>query len=79
MIGWLHRFIGPELGLTQGDGEGQRNLACCCPWGHRVGHSLATEKQQNSWSPSCLLCAGFSPKLRTALRWGLYGPDISRT
>ena len=35
MIGWLHRFIGPELGQTQGDGEGQRNLACCCPWGRK--------------------------------------------
>ena len=22
------------------------SLACCSPWGHRVGHSLATEQQQ---------------------------------
>ena len=23
-----------ELGQTLGDGEGQRSLACCTPWGH---------------------------------------------
>ena len=23
----------PEPGHTQGDREGQGNLACCCPWG----------------------------------------------
>ena len=23
-----------ELGQTLGDGEGQRSLACCSPWGH---------------------------------------------
>ena len=25
-----------ELGQTLGDGEGQRGLACCNPWGHKV-------------------------------------------
>ena len=32
-----------DLGRTLGDGEGQSSLACCSPWGHRVGHDLATE------------------------------------
>ena len=27
------------------DGEGQRNLACCSPWGHRDQHNWATEYQ----------------------------------
>ena len=31
MVGWHHRFSGPELGQTPGDGEGQGNLACCSP------------------------------------------------
>ena len=26
--------------------RGQRSLACCSPWGHRVGHDLAAEQQQ---------------------------------
>ena len=30
-----------------GDSEGQRSLVCCSPWGHRVGHDLATEYTHN--------------------------------
>ena len=26
---------------------GQRSLVCCSPSGHRVGHNLVTEQQQN--------------------------------
>ena len=32
----------------KGDSEGQGILACCSPWGRRVGHDLATEQQQQS-------------------------------
>ena len=35
-----------ELGQTPGDGEGQGGLACCSPWGCRVGHDWAAEQQQ---------------------------------
>ena len=47
--GWHHQLNGHEFEQTRGDGEGQGNLACCSPWGHRVGHNWATEqqKQQN--------------------------------
>ena len=38
MIGWHHRLSGHELEQTLRDGEGQGSLACCSPWGHRVGH-----------------------------------------
>ena len=38
LIGWHHRLDGHEFEQTPGDGEGQRSLACCSPWGHRVGH-----------------------------------------
>ena len=34
MFGWLHRLNGHETAQTLGDGEGQRGLACCIPWGH---------------------------------------------
>ena len=33
MTGWHHQCNGHELGQTLGDGEGQRGLACCSPWG----------------------------------------------
>ena len=47
-VGWHHRLDGRESEQTPGDGEGQRGLACCSPWGCRVGHDLTTEQQQGS-------------------------------
>ena len=35
MAGWHHQYNGHELGQTSGDGEGQRGLVCCSPWGHK--------------------------------------------
>ena len=33
----------PESEQALGVGYGQGSLACCSPWGHRVGHDWATE------------------------------------
>jgi len=33
MAGWHHQLSGHEFVQTPGDGEGQRSLACCSPWG----------------------------------------------
>ena len=46
MVGWHHWLNGHELEQTPGDSEGQGSLVCCSPWGHRVGHDLVTEQQQ---------------------------------
>ena len=35
MVGWHHQLNGHEFEQTPGDGEGQRSLACCSPWGHK--------------------------------------------
>ena len=35
MVGWHHQLNEYEFEQTQGDGEGQRSLACCSPWGHK--------------------------------------------
>ena len=35
MVGWHDRCNGHELGQTSGDGEGQRGLESCSPWGCR--------------------------------------------
>ena len=43
MVGWHHRLDGREFEQTPGVGDGQRGLACCSPWGHRVGHNWAAE------------------------------------
>ena len=45
MVRWHHRLNGHEFEQTPGDGEGQGSLACCSPWGCRVGLNLATEQQ----------------------------------
>ena len=35
MVGRHHRLNVHGLEQTQGDSEGQGNLACCSPWGHK--------------------------------------------
>ena len=35
MVGWHHRFNGPEFGWTPGVGDGQGGLACWSSWDHR--------------------------------------------
>ena len=39
MVEWHHQLNGYEFQQTPGDSEGQGSLACCNPWGHRVGHN----------------------------------------
>ena len=41
-----HCLNGHEFEQTLGGSEGQRSLVCCSPWVCRVGHDLATERQQ---------------------------------
>ena len=45
MVGCHHQLNGHESEQTPGDSEGQGSLACCSPWGHRVGHDLAAKQQ----------------------------------
>ena len=46
MVGWHHRLNGHEFEQAPGDGEGQRSLACCSPWGHK--ESDTTERLNNN-------------------------------
>ena len=43
MVVWHHRFTGHEFEQALEVGDGQGRLACCSPWGRRVGHNWATE------------------------------------
>ena len=38
MVGWHHQLDGHEFEQGPGIGDGQGSLACCSPWGHKVGH-----------------------------------------
>ena len=46
MVGWHHWLNKHEFEQVPGDGEGQGSLACCSPWGRRVGHDWETEQQE---------------------------------
>ena len=41
-----HRINGHEFEQSPGDSEGEGSLVCCSSCGHRVGHDLAIEQQQ---------------------------------
>ena len=36
MIGWHHQLDRPEFVEAPDVGDGQENLGCCRPWGHKV-------------------------------------------
>ena len=46
-VGWHHWLNGHEVEQILGDTGGQRNLAHCSSWTHRVKPNLVTEKQQH--------------------------------
>ena len=52
MIGWHHQFNGHELRQTQEDGEGQKGLACCSPWGCKESDMTCQLNNNNifAWS-----------------------------
>ena len=39
MVGWYHQLDRHEFEQALGVGDGQGNLACCSPQGHRVRHN----------------------------------------
>ena len=45
MIGWHHQLGGHEFEQALGLGDGLWCLACCSPWGHRVGHNWTEPNQ----------------------------------
>ena len=47
-VGWHHGFNGCDFEPIPGDGEGQRNLAYCSPWGHKE-LDLTEWLNNNSW------------------------------
>ena len=69
VVGWHLWPNRHEFEQALGDGEGQGSLVCCSPWGHRVGHDLATKQQTTTagkghlpksflWGSECDLTMG---------------------
>ena len=46
VVGWHHQINGNAFELTVRDSEGQGNLTCDSPWGHKESNTIATEQQQ---------------------------------
>ena len=49
MVGWHHQLNGYEFDQAPGVGGGQGSLACCSPWGCRVGHDWVTILNWRVW------------------------------
>ena len=58
MVGWHHRFNGPEFEQALGDGEQGSPLMCSSPWGCRVVHNRVTEQQHSITSYKFILGVG---------------------
>ena len=62
MVGWHPQLNGHEFEQSVGDGEGQANLVCASPWGHKeLG---TTEWLNNSYNLFSLL------ELLVVTKWG---------
>ena len=48
MVGSYHQLNGHEFEQTLGDGEGQGNLVCCSPWGHKESDTTEWVNNNNS-------------------------------
>ena len=64
MVGWHHQLDGHEFEQAPGIGDGQGSLACCSPWGRRVGHDWATELNWK-FSTACVLDVCFTMYTQT--------------
>ena len=60
MLAWHYWLNGHEFKQALGDGEGQRGLASCGPWGHKESHT--TERLNNF---------PFSPWHKAFIQWPL--------
>ena len=46
MVGW-HQLDGLQFKLALGAGDGQGNLASCCPWDHKESNMIQQLKNNN--------------------------------
>ena len=46
MVGWPHQLNGHEFEQTPGDGDGQGDLVCCGPQGHKESDNDWANEQQ---------------------------------
>ena len=47
MVGWHHQLNGHGFEQTLGAGDGQGDLACCSPWGHKESDTEQVDSSNN--------------------------------
>ena len=55
MVGWHHWLNGHEFEQTLGVGDGQGNLACCSPWGHKESDTTEWLNWLRWWFKECII------------------------
>ena len=63
MVGRHHRLNVHGLEQTQGDSEGQGNLACCSPWGHKKVDKTSWLNNKHSRKRINRIRGGITPSL----------------
>ena len=65
MVGWHQQLNGHEFQWTLGDGEGQKSLGCCSPWGckesdttEQLNNNGCIKEIENKVNPYCLCPSG---------------------
>ena len=78
MVGWHHQFNGHEFEQILGDGEGQRSLVCCSPWGRKESDTAEQWNKNKRWKAALcpLVMLGYRECSREMLR-GLSGSFLT--
>ena len=69
MVGWHHWFDGGEFEQIQGNSEGQGNLACCSPWGHKELDMTQQLNNTGLWRQLCNFGKSKGPRQRPTHPW----------
>ena len=67
MVGWHHQLKGHEFEQALGVGDGQGNLACCSPWGHKESYMTEWLSWTGlKWTEFCHFLVIYNPPIWTA-------------
>ena len=67
IVGWHYWLDGHEFEKAPGVSDGQGDLVCCCPWGHK--ESDMTEQLNWTERKKCLLQEEWGPSFHNLLFW----------
>ena len=56
IVGWHHHLDGHEFEQALGVGDGQGDLGCCCPWGHKESDTTEQLTGQPTFSTRLYNC-----------------------